>query len=52
MQPSKRKYLTQGIVHLLKIVKSLEKLGLQIKAVSETTKNETKEQKDGFSEYH
>ena len=44
--------LAQGIVHLLKIVKSLEKLGLQIKAVSETTKNEAKEQKGGSSEYH
>ena len=52
MQLSKRKYLTQGIVQLLKIVKSLEKLGLQIKAVSETTKNEAKEQKGGSSEYH
>ena len=33
---------------ILKIVKSLEKFGLLIKGVSETIKNEAKEQKGGF----
>ena len=33
---------------IMKIVKSLEESGLFIKAVSETIKNETKEQKGGF----
>ena len=32
----------------MKIVKSLEELGLLIKGVSETIKNGAKEQKDGF----
>ena len=32
----------------MKIVKSLEESGLLIKVVSETIKNEAKEQKDGF----
>ena len=33
---------------ILKIVKSLEDSGLLLKGVSETIKNETKEQKGGF----
>ena len=33
---------------IMKIVKSLEESGLLIKGVSETTKNETKEQEGGF----
>ena len=33
---------------IMKIVKSPEKFGLLIKGVSETTKNETKEQNRGF----
>ena len=33
---------------ILKIVKSLEESGLPIKGISETTKNEAKEQKDRF----
>ena len=33
---------------VMKIVKSLKELGLIIKGVSETIKNEAKEQKDGF----
>ena len=33
---------------IIKIVKSLEELGLLIKGVSETNKNEQKEQKEGF----
>ena len=33
---------------IMKIVKSLEESGLLIKGVSETIKNEAKEQKDGF----
>ena len=32
----------------MKIIQSLEKSGLLIKGVSETIKNETKEQKGGF----
>ena len=32
----------------MKIVKSLEESGLLIKEITETIKNETKEQKDGF----
>ena len=32
----------------MKIVKSLEESGLLIKGISETTKNEAKEQKGGF----
>ena len=34
----------------MKIIKSLEELGLLIKGVSKTTKNEAKEQKGGFLE--
>ena len=34
--------------NIMKIVKSLEESGLLIKGVSETIKNETKEQKGGF----
>ena len=33
---------------IMKIVKSLEKSGLLIKGVSETIKNDAKEQKGGF----
>ena len=33
---------------IMKIVKSLEESGLLIKAISETIKNEAKEQKEGF----
>ena len=33
---------------IMKIVKSLEKSGLPVKGISETIKNETKEQKGGF----
>ena len=33
---------------IMKIIKSLEESGLLIKSVSETIKNEAKEQKDGF----
>ena len=33
---------------IMKIIKSLEESGLLIKSVSETIKNETKEQKGGF----
>ena len=33
---------------IMKIVKSLEESGLLIKGISETIKNETKEQKGGF----
>ena len=32
----------------MKIIKSLEESGLLIKEITETTKNETKEQKGGF----
>ena len=32
----------------METIKSLEKFGLSIKGISETIKNETKEQKDGF----
>ena len=35
---------------ILKIVKSLEESGLLIKGVSETIKNEAKEEKGGFLE--
>ena len=35
---------------IMKIVKSLEESGLLIKGVSETIKNEAKEQKEGFVE--
>ena len=34
--------------NISKIVKSLKKSGLLIKTISETIKNETKEQKGGF----
>ena len=34
--------------HIMKIVKSLEESGSLIKGISETTKNEVKEQKEGF----
>ena len=34
--------------HIMKIVKSLEESGFLIKGISETTKNEVKEQKEGF----
>ena len=34
--------------HIVKIVKSLKESGLLIKGVSETIKNEAKEQKGGF----
>ena len=33
---------------IMKVIKSLEESGLLIKGVSETIKNETKEQKGGF----
>ena len=33
---------------IMKIVKSLEESGLLVKGISETIKNETKEQKGGF----
>ena len=33
---------------IMKIVKSLEEFGLLIKGISETTMNESKEQKGGF----
>ena len=36
---------------IMKIVKSLDKSGLLIKGVSETIKNEAKEQKKGISQY-
>ena len=35
----------------MKIVKSLEDCGLLIKSVSETIKDEAKEQKEGFSSF-
>ena len=35
-------------MNILKIIKSLEESGLLIKGVSETIKNEAKEQKGGF----
>ena len=34
--------------HIMKIVKSLEELGLLIKGISETIKNDAKKQKSGF----
>ena len=36
------------IEHAMKIAKSLEKSGLQIKGISETTKNDAKDQNDEF----
>ena len=38
----------EEINNIMKIVKSLEESGLLVKSVSETIKNETKEQKAGF----
>ena len=38
----------EEMVDLMKIVKSLEESGSLIKGISETIKNETKEQKGGF----
>ena len=40
--------LNEEMNDIMKIVKSPEKFGLLIKAVSETTKNEPKEQNRGF----
>ena len=37
---------------IMKIVKSLEESGLLIQGISETIKNEIKEQKGGFSKCH
>ena len=37
---------------IMKIVKSLEELGLLLKGISETMKNEAKEQKGGFFQYY
>ena len=36
------------VIDIKKIVKTLEESGLQVKGISETIKNETKEQKGGF----
>ena len=41
--------LNEKIDDIMKIVKSLEDSGLLIKGVSETIKNEAKEQKGGFA---
>ena len=38
----------EGMNDIMKIIKSLEEPGLLIKGVSQTIKNETKEQKGGF----
>ena len=38
----------EGMEDTMKIVKSLEESGLLVKGISETIKNETKEQKGGF----
>ena len=38
----------EEIIDIMKIVKSLEESGLLIKGISETIKNEAKEQKGGF----
>ena len=38
----------EGMNDIMKIIKSLEESGLFIKGVSETIKNEAKEQKGGF----
>ena len=38
----------EGMEDILKIVKSIEESELLIKGISETIKNEAKEQKDGF----
>ena len=40
--------LNEEIDHIMKIVKSLKESNLLIKGVSETIKNEAKEQKGGF----
>ena len=40
--------MKEGRNHIVKIVKSLKESGLLIKGVSETIKNEAKEQKGGF----
>ena len=37
---------------IMKIVKSLEELGLLIQGTSETIKNEAKEQKGGFFQFY
>ena len=37
---------------IMKIVKSLEELGLLIQGTSETIKNKAKEQKGGFSQFY
>ena len=38
----------EKVIHIMKIAKALEDFGLLIKSVSETMKNEAKEQKGGF----
>ena len=38
----------EEVEDIMKIVKSLEKSGLLIKGISETIKNQAKEQKEGF----
>ena len=38
----------EKVIHIMKIAKVLEDFGLLIKSVSETMKNEAKEQKGGF----
>ena len=40
--------LNEETEHFIKIVKSLDESGLQIKVVTEAVKNKTKEQKGGF----
>ena len=45
------KILNEQMNDILKIVKSLEESGLLIKDVSETIKNEAKEQKEDFLEW-
>ena len=40
--------LNEEMNYIMKIIKSFEESGLLIKGVSETIKNETKEQKGGF----
>ena len=42
------KILNEDKNHIMKIIKSLEESGLLIKDISETFKNEAKEQKGGF----
>ena len=41
--------LNEEMSNIMKIVKSLEEFGLLIKGVSQTIKNEVKEQKQGFA---